>query len=373
MRGRAVWWLRVLARRLLPPLWRARLRNAWLQLGNPSGTALDVRQAAEQLAYAGQEVVHALPPIHHYWAERHLRSRCEQLGFGGAEEFFLQQLLEAYDIHACQRGAVRFTSLGAGNCDLEVALSRQLVEAGRRQFRLDCLESNPAMRQRGLALAAEAGLREIVVPVAGDFNDWKPDAPHAAVLANQSLHHVQALESLFDAVQRAIGTSGLFLVSDIIGRNGHLRWPEALEVVRELWTELPPSYRYNLQLHRRERSFKDWDCSIEGFEGIRAQDILPLLVERFGFRAFLAWGNVIDPFIDRAFGPHFDPGRAWDREFIDKVQARDDADIDAGRIKPTHVIAALCNDRSVETRMLAPRTPEFCVRDPARKPKPQRR
>ena len=42
------------------------------------------------------------------------------------------------------------------------------------------------------------------------------------------------------------------------------------------------------------------------FEGIRAQDILPLLVERFTFDEFIGFGNVIDPFVDRSFGPNFD-------------------------------------------------------------------
>jgi phosphotriesterase-related protein len=134
--------------------------------------------------------------------------------------------------------------------------------------------------------------------------------------------------------------------------------------VREFWTELPAAYRYNLQLHRRERTFKDWDCSVEGFEGIRAQDILPLLMARFGFEAFLPFANLIDPFIDRGIGHNFDPANPEDTAFIDRVHARDEAEIRAGRIKPTHLMAVLTTDRSVRGQCRDGLTPEHCVRWP---------
>lgn len=110
-----------------------------------------------------------------------------------------------------------------------------------------------------------------------------------------------------------------------------------MQIIQEYWRELPKPYRFNLQLRRRERSFEDWDCSWESFEGIRAQDILPLLIERFDFEFFFAFGNLIDPFIDRGFGPHFDPARDWDRDFIDRVQRRDEAEMRSGAITPTHM------------------------------------
>ena len=93
------------------------------------------------------------------------------------------------------------------------------------------------------------------------------------------------------------------------------------------------------RLQRQEDSFLDWDCSLEGFEGIRAQDILPLLLERFQPSVFLAWGYIIDVFIDRGFGHHFRQQSEWDLHFIDMVQAMDHAAITSGRISPTHMLA----------------------------------
>lgn len=210
-------------------------------------------------------------------------------------------------------------------------------------------------------LASRDGISGLIEPCQGDFNAWFPLRDYDIVMANQSLHHVLKLENLFDSVRNSLKDDGRFVISDMIGRNGHMRWPEALEVVHEFWRQLPGGYRYNHQLQRYEDLYENWDCSKEGFEGIRSQDILPLLSERFSFEFFLGFGNVIDPFVDRAFGPNFWPEAKWDRDFIDRVHARDELEINAGRIKPTHMLAVL-QKHPVPMRYLEPVTPEFAVR-----------
>ncbi|HWS77846.1 MAG TPA: hypothetical protein VN205_05650, partial [Thermomonas sp.] len=183
------------------------------------------------------------------------------------------------------------------------------------------------------------GLAGQVATMVHDFNQGLPPGGFDVVIANQSLHHVVELEALFDSIGERLGDTGCFLISDTIGRNGHQRWPEALELVNEAWRWLPPGYRYNHRLQRQEDAYLDWDCSQEGFEGIRAQDILPLLLERLQPSVFLAWGNIIDVFVDRGFGHHFRQQSEWDLHFIDVVQAMDDAAIRSGRISPTHMLA----------------------------------
>src|SRR5262249_51826437 len=98
------------------------------------------------------------------------------------------------------------------------------------------------------------------------------------------------------------------------------------------------------------------------FEGIRAQDILPLLVTRFNFELFIAFGNVIDVFVDRSFSPNFDPASAADRAFIDRVQALDQSEIESGRIKPTHMVAVMSRTPVAETKLHKHLSPEFCIR-----------
>jgi SAM-dependent methyltransferase len=379
-----------IARRLPPALqeplreiWRAFAPRAIAHTGRIDDDAYRAHIENETAIFAGQDEVHDLPPIAHYWSDKYLRPKLETFGFSNPDEFFAVELERAY--RAAVERPARFISIGAGNCDTEVRLACRLRERGIVDFTIECLELNRAMRERGTALARAAGVEAQVIPLEGDFNRWRPQRRYDAAIANQSLHHVVNLEGLFDAIAAALTPQGIFVTSDMIGRNGHQRWPEALAIVREFWRELPMNHRYNLQLRRREKNFRDWDCSREGFEGVRAQDILPLLIERFDFDFFLAYSNLIDPFIDRSFGPHFDADSERDRSFIDRVQARDEADILSGHISPTHMLAAMRRKMRTKTNATSEHvhmesrtmqwkhlSPQFCLRDPQRCPASQR-
>jgi SAM-dependent methyltransferase len=318
------------------------------------------RMKSEQATFRDCESVHELPPIFHYWSHRYLGPKLEGVGISNPDDLFASYLCETA---RCSSGAL-FASIGSGNCDTEVRVAKLLRERGLEDFTIECLDVNEAMLARGRRLAEDEGMGDRIVTTKGDFNHWKPSDSYTAIIANQSLHHVVELERLFDTVVKSLRPGGLFVASDIIGRNGHSRWPEAQAIVQEYWQELPKSYRVNRQLHRYEETYLEWDCSKEGFEGIRAQDILPLLVERFEFDLFVAFANVIDPFIDRAFGHNFNGSAQWDRDFIDRVHARDELEIRSGRIKPTHLMAVMCADRKGKGITVDGLQPAACIRWP---------
>lgn len=341
------------AKRLLAPLIQSTTQRA-----PPGSVRYRLRAAIEQANYADVQEVHDLPAIFHYWSNTYLQPKCLALGFSHPDDLYLQQMLAALatNPHA------RFLSIGAGNCDLEVRLARQLRDRGHADFVLTCLDLNDAMLRRGQDAAARADVSANLAFIQADFNTWRPATAFDVVIANQSLHHVTELEHLFAAVQDAIGDTGCFVTSDMIGRNGHQRWPEARTIIDTLWVELPAAKRHNHLQRQYEPTFQDWDASVSGFEGIRAQDILPLLVERFHFALFLPFGNLIDPFTDRAFGPNFDPDDAADRAFIDRVHALDEAELLAGRITPTHMLAVMRNAPVDKPRYWQGIEPRFCLR-----------
>ncbi len=318
-------------------------------------TEYEARVKAEQRIFEANADVHDLPAIFHYWSHTYLRPLCEECGFSSPYEFFAQYLERS--AARCGTALPEFVSIGAGNCDSEIAVATLLRERGLRDFTIECLELNRAMLDRGAEAANQAGVGEHLVFTEADFNSWQPAHRYHAVMANHSLHHVTNLEGLFDAVRNALDPRGAFVVSDIIGRNGHLRWPEALAEVHRFWAELPPEYRYNHALKRYEEMYENWDCSTEGFEGIRAQDIMQALLERFNFELFVGFSNVISVFTDRAFGHNFDAAREWDRDFIDRVQAFDEAAIRAGTLTPCQIFAVLTTaepERRVYARGVPP-------------------
>jgi SAM-dependent methyltransferase len=315
------------------------------------------RLVAEERAYRDCAVVHDLPDIFHYWTGRYIRPMVEPFGFRSPVEFYAKHIIEG------STGVQRFASIGCGNGELEIELALDLRSRGYSRVVVDCIDMNATMLERGRAAASDAGLSEQLNFLAADLNEWTPAREYHGIIANQFLHHVANLEGLFAKIRSCLTPDGCFLISDIIGRNGHRRWPEALEIVQEFWAQLPPSYRYNHELRRYWETFRDWDCSQHGFEGIRSQDILPLLLANFEFRLFVGFANVIDPFVDRSFGYNFDASSEWDRAFIDRVHERDEQELRDGRIKPTHMFAVVGkNSKGVLCREGL--TPEFCVRVP---------
>lgn len=323
-----------------------------------------------QSELAGFENVNVqdLPAIAHYWSNKHLAPMLAPFGFTDTLQCF--RLYMARLCRQMPHETMSFLSIGAGTCASEINIAEWLRENSIENYVFQCVDINPRLLEKGCHSAKEKSLSSHFGFAQFDVNAWRPDRQYHAIVAFQSLHHFVELELLFDKIHRALHPDGYFLSDDMIGRNGHQRWPEALEWVHELWRELPEKYTYNHSLKRCEKLYENWDCSAVGFEGIRAQDILPLLVERFSFDYFFAFGNIIDIFVDRAFGPNFDPEREWDRAFIDRVHALDMAEIEAGRIKPTHMIAAMSKKPVERTQMYKHLSPEFCIRraDAVRRP-----
>ncbi|MEA2158180.1 MAG: hypothetical protein QOD66_560, partial [Solirubrobacteraceae bacterium] len=219
----------------------------------------------------------------------------------------------------------------------------------------------PAMIERALELAHELGLGDRVLARQADLNTWTAQAPADIYIAIHSLHHVVELEHLYDQVAKSITPDGVLLVNDMVGRNGHVRWPEAGSLVHRIWNLAPRRYRYNHYVGVVDEVFPDIDCSGEGFEGIRAQDVLPLLLQRFYPDVLIGFGNVADPFVDRVYGPNFDPGNPEDAAFIDAVATLDEAAIDLGIITPTHLVASF-RAQPVRCRHPRNRSPERIVR-----------
>ncbi len=350
-------------------LWAVRKTSkAIVRRLNPNYAYLS-RLEDEEAIYRDCTNVHELPKIFGYWSDLYARPKMEAFGFSSPDDMFRKFLTEQCAKHPDRTN--EFVSIGSGNCDLEVELAQSLLARGWKNFVLDCVDLNKAMLERGKALAQEKNAADYLRFSAQDFNRWQPAGAYDAVLANQALHHVLNLEGLFDSIRSSLRSDGLFITSDMIGRNGHLRWPEALALVQEYWSELPKEYRYNRQLHRQENIFEDWDCSQTGFEGVRSQDILPLLLTRFHFEVFVVFGNIIDPFVDRSFGHNFDASAEWDKAFIDRVHERDEQEMLAGRIKPTHMLAVMGKNENAPLRFHPPFTPEFAVRpvEPAKAPR----
>lgn len=320
------------------------------------------RKQEELNRYSEVENIHNLPSIYHYWSNKFLLPIVISLGHSVASDIYLHHMRNACLNKSASNA--KFLSIGTGNCELEVLLATRLYSEGITNFTLDCLDFNQAMLARGKKLSEEKDVSKFLCFKEVDINQWKANEEYDAILAVQCLHHFVELESIFDKVYDCLARDGFFVVHDMIGRNGHLRWPETLKFIQQLWTELPESHKYNHQFERHEQEFSDWDCSVTGFEGIRAQDILPLLVEKFQFEMFAGWGGIIDVFVDRGFGHNFDPNKEWDRSFIDVVSELNNAKLLDSSIKPTQMFATMSKTKPNNPQYWQNRSPENSIRWP---------
>lgn len=313
--------------------------------------------------------IHDLPPIYHYWYVQHIAPKFRQI-FGAAHsnisEFYASELISAYQNQ--EQKSYVFASIGAGDASLETEIYRQLKKLTNAEITFDCFEISPFLIQRGQMALKNQGLQEQIKLIETDLNFWKAPKIYDGVIAHHSLHHIVELEQLFQEIAQSLTPNGVFVSSDVIGRNGHMRWPEALALIQSIWQNMPDKYKYNRATGKREEQYQNWDCSDEGFEGIRAQDILKLLNQQFKFKKFLGYGNLIDLFIDRNFGFNFNPDDASDQEFIDRINQLNELLIDVGFLKPTYLFATMTISEYSEPIFYKHWSPNFCIREPETNP-----
>lgn len=280
--------------------------------------------------------------IMHYWMKTHIQPRISAVfGVPGVFDVYAALLAERIAHAQKMERTAQFVSIGSGDCQVEINIAKRLKAGARGPFVMVATDLSALRLDRARRSAQEAGVLECFEFKTIDFNAFKFDRQFDAFLAHHVLHHIVNLEGLFDTIRESMHEESVFLTNDMIGRNGHQRWAEVLEWIDALWPMLPQHYRFNYQFNKSHEKYLDWDCSGKGFEGIRAQDILPLLVERFGFDAFLGYGGIVDPFVDRGYGRNLDADRSEDRAFIDFVEKLNQTLLEAGRIKPTSMVAVM--------------------------------
>lgn len=303
--------------------------------------------------------IQELPDIFHYWSNKFLLPLITEI-FGVSNVFELYSKYFADGLMKINQSNL-LLSIGCGDCSFETGVAQDLLKKGVTDFTFECLDISPALVKKSQERVIALGLKNHFIINQVDINFWEPLEIYCGVMAHQSLHHVVELERLFNNIRRGLHHDGFFITSDMIGRNGHMRWPEALEIVNGIWAFLPDHLKHNRLLKRFEETYHNHDCSKEGFEGIRAQDILPLLVKHFHFERFLAYGNIPDVFIERCFGHNFSLDSPKDKAFVDFLELLNRLLIDLGHIKPTMMFGVM-NMKGCETICYKHWTPDYCIR-----------
>lgn len=298
---------------------------------------------SEQSSYAEQvkhqikqfqnpEKLKKLPDVYHYYMRKFIAPQVQQV-FGVSNS--LQLYVREFTKGLANTNSNRIVSIGSGDANLEINIALKLSEAGINNFVIDCLELSPIRIERAIENAKQKGIANKLNFIVTDLNSWQPDCKYAGVMAHHVLHHITNLEGLFSAILTTMEPQSAFVSIDMIGRNGHMRWPECESYINEIWKTLPRKYKFNHQFQKTHEDFINWNCAHKGFEGIRAEDILPLLMKNFQFEKFLGYGNLIDIFVERGYGHNFDAENDNDLKFIDSLALMNDFLLMNAYLKPT--------------------------------------
>jgi len=318
-----------------------------------------VKQQIEQ--YIDQPI-HDLPEIFHVWSHEFVRPGIMSVyGIESINDVYKGAVFEASKNFS---NGSRILSVGCGDGSVEIQLALSLLQSGYDRFRIEAVDLAPVLIDRFREQVVANKLEGHVLPQVDDLNKRTTTDKYDMIMANHSLHHIMELESIFNFIHDSLTDHGIFATCDMIGRNGHMRWPETEAVLQAIWPLLSDRQRFHHQLLRDDREhFVNHDCSNEGFEGIRAQDILYLLLNRFHAYKFFAFGGFIDVLADRGYGPGFDTNNEWDREFILSMSKINELMLDARMIKPTSMVAYFTKDAR-PPKWYKQRTAKSCVRMP---------
>lgn len=311
-------WLRIWRHRLLGP--------------PPPGSRAYARHMAEERkhfadlhdsAAPGGNLMEPAPPV---WEEalRRADERVARITGKGMIEHVVSRLR--------LRADARFLSLGSGPGGLEILIAQECPEAS-----YVCLDVNPAVLALGERRARELGLRMEFREA--DLNTvWLEPGAYDMIFCHAALHHLIALEHIFSEIRRALRPEGVFIVCDIITRNGYRMWPETRKMMQAIWKTLPELYRRNHAAGRRGRvEERVWepDTRSGGMECIRSEEILGLLRAQFREVCFVPQMALARYFFDSSFGPNYDLTRPLDRAVFEWIWALDEYCLDQGKLRPT--------------------------------------
>jgi len=290
---------------------------------------------AQQLAqYAATVNVDELPVSFHFWSHSYIRPGLHHVfGVETVPDFYLAGYRRAASGSALQIKTI--LSLGCGDGSMEIDIARRLIAEGIEDFRISGVDVSLDLLAQFGAKINELDLARWLQPAKLDLNAPALSGPWTMVMANHALHHFVGLEYILDYCLATLEPQGLLVCNDMIGRNGHMRWPETRVFLQSIWPLLSVEQRYHCQIKRYSAEFIDHDCSTDGSEGIRSQDILHLLLERFYPAAFLGAGGFVDILTDRGYGHGFDMALPQDAALIRYVSDLNEILLDANVIKPT--------------------------------------
>jgi len=189
---------------------------------------------------------------------------------------------------------------------------------------------------------AEAeGLQGLTYQVADLNTVTLPRETYDVVYAHASLHHVFQLEHLLDQIKKTLKPNGFFVIYEYVGPS-QMQFPQRhLQLADAFLKTIPERYR---QMRRKQGvkqeaprlSLEEMNGS-DPSEGIRASEIVPLVVSRFEVRHLRYLGGTLLLLIFNEIAGNFNADDAEIMPLVDALIALDNFLIDSAALPSYHV------------------------------------
>lgn len=299
-----------------------------------------------------------LPPIFHYWSNRHVAPILARFGFGSPEDLYFRAIREHAAAHP---GPVSVASFGSGAATLELELLARLRSNGL-DIRFACFDLNRNLMARARAAAQSAGLSDRFEFHLADCDRIRSAGTHDILIINQFLHHVRNIEGFCAMLRRSLAQHGAVLSCDVVGRNGHLPWPSVYRQVQSNWRSLREEQRFDRHFGARRDAYQPVDHAAYSNEGVRAQDVVAALAKELAFEIFITYGAAVMPFVERRIGFNLDPANSDDCGFIDRIATEDAEAIAAALYPASNMIAVLRHPDHARPQRYFPVDPQTHIR-----------
>jgi len=227
----------------------------------------------------------------------------------------------------------RVLTLGCGGGEFERGLAQ--YNFARLHEAVDIAEG--ALERAKLA-ARELGLSHIKYDL-GDLNrlTLERDA-YDVIFGISSVHHVRALEHLFEQVRAGLKPGGYFFLDEFIGPSQFQWTDEQVRLVNEMLAGLPPAYRRRVSKPGRSKPpvvrptiarMNAGDPS----EAIRSAEIVPLLGRYFEIVEFKGYGGSLLHLLLEDIAGNFRPADPQSMRYLERLFEEEDRLIASGQLQ----------------------------------------
>ena len=260
--------------------------------------------------------VHAGHCWQYYWQQVAQALAAGPIGYIGD---YLDQHFEKTD------ASINILSLGSGYCGNEIDLARRL----KGKAHIVCTDINEQLFSEAKVIAQTEGLN--IEFKQEDLNFISIDPQHyQMIFAHAVLHHVINLEHLFEKIAQGLADDGILHLVEVVGQNRRLIWPENEAFANALLDVIPNPITQGIRLHIT--------ADEAGMEGIRQEDIIPELLNRFYPIYEYAHGAFMRFICTQGdLAPRFDPDDAEAKRYLDFLIDCDKAAVKYNILKPLEI------------------------------------